>query len=254
MADQDRTPEFRALFHFHRELRDFFADPGAAISIKYDFDGKPSVKDAIEAIGVPHTEVDSIIVNGTSAGFGYHLKDGDAVSVYPASFSPEIPQKVSLRGEPRPSFVVDVNLGKLARLLRMLGFDAAYRNDYTDHEIAELAERESRIVLTRDRRLLRFKVIEHGYWLRSDYPAMQVKEVIRRFGLNPVIKPFNRCLVCNGVIVPTEKGKVLEMLEPKTRLYYDEFYVCSDCGKIYWKGSHYKHMNTVLDGIRRSPV
>jgi len=242
-------PEYRAFFHFYRELRDFLADPGASISIKYDFDGKPSVKDAIEAIGVPHTEVDSIVVNGAPAGFGYHLKDGDAVFVYPATLNPEIPAKVPLRGETPATFVVDVNLGKLARLLRMLGFDAAYRNDYTDHEIAGLAANEGRIVLTRDRRLLRFRAIEHGYWLRSDDPRMQVKEVITRFGLNHSIKPFNRCLECNGVIVPVAKERVIERLEPRTKLYYDEFYICTDCGKIYWKGSHYEYMNETLENL-----
>ena len=242
-------PENRAHFHFHRELRGFFADPGAAISLKYDFDGKPSVKDAVEAIGVPHTEVDSIVVNGTPVGFGYHLKDGDAVSVYPASFSPEIPERVALRGAPRPSFVVDVNLGKLARRLRMLGFDAAYRNDYTDHEIAGLAASEDRIVLTRDRRLLRFRIITHGYWLRSDEPRTQVKEVLGRFGYYPLVKPFNRCLECNGVIVPVEKAEVFDRLEPKTKLYYDEFSICTDCGKVYWKGSHYDRMKETLDGL-----
>lgn len=240
-------PEYRAFFHFHSELRDFFADPGAAISLKYDFDGKPSVKDAIEAMGVPHTEVDSIVVNGSSVGFGCHLKDGDAVSVYPASLSPEIPGKVALRGEPRPSFVVDVNLGKLARRLRMLGFDAAYRNDYADHEIAGLAEREGRIVLTRDRRLLRFRIIEHGYWLRSDDPNRQISEVIKRYVLSPLVKPFKRCLVCNGVINPVEKEKVFDRLEPRTKIYYKDLYICSGCGKIYWKGSHYEHMNETLE-------
>jgi len=244
-------PEQRAHFHFHRELRDFFADRGTAISVKYDFDGKPSVKDAIEAIGVPHTEVDSIVVNGTPAGFGYHLGDGDAVSVYPASFSPEIPEKVTLRGAPPTSFVVDVNLGKLARRLRMLGFDAAYRNDYTDHEIAGLAASEDRIVLTRDRRLLRFRVIEHGCWLRSDDPGVQISEVIKRYGLSPVIKPYKRCLVCNGVIEPVEKYKVIERLEPRTKIYYDEFYNCSGCGKIYWKGSHYEQMNKTIGIFRK---
>lgn len=247
-------PEYSAHFHFHQELRDFFTDPGTAVSVKYDFDGKPSVKDAIEAIGVPHTEVDSIVVNGASVGFAYHLRNGDAVSVYPSSLSPEMPARVALREEPRPSFIVDVNLGKLARLLRMLGFDAAYRNDYTDHEIAGLAGSEGRILLTRDRRLLRFRVITHGYWLRSDDPGMQVKEVLRRFGFYPLVRPFNRCLECNGAIVPTEKDFILDRLEPKTRLYYDEFFICADCGKIYWKGSHYDHMKEKLDSIIQRKV
>lgn len=243
-------PEYRAYFHFHHELRDFFAEPGTAISVEYGFDGKPSVKDAIEAIGVPHTEVDTIVVNGSPVGFGYHLRDGDAVSVYPASFVPELPVRVALRGEPRLAFVVDVNLGKLARLLRMLGFDAAYRNDFSDHDIAELAANEGRTVLTRDRRLLRFRVIEHGYWLRSDDPSVQIGEVIKRYGLSPVIRPFKRCLVCNGVIEPVEKEKVIERLEPKTRIYYEDFYICSGCGKIYWKGSHYEQMNERLEFFR----
>ncbi len=240
-------PENRALFHFHRELRDFFPDPGTSFPIRYGFDGKPSVKDSIEALGVPHTEVDSIVVNGSSVGFGCHLKDDDEVSVYPASFSPEIPGKVALRGEPRPSFVVDVNLGKLARRLRMLGFDAAYRNDYADHDIAGLAGREGRIVLTRDRRLLRFRIIEHGYWLRSDDPNRQISEVIKRYALSLLIKPFKRCLVCNGVIKPVEKDKVIDRLEPRTKIYYEDFYICSGCGKIYWKGSHYEHMNETVE-------
>lgn len=243
-------PEYRAYFHFHRELRDFFAEPGEALSVQYGFDGKPSVKDAIEAVGVPHTEVDTIVVNGSSVGFGYHLTDGDAVSVYPASFVPELPARVALRGEPRPAFVVDVNLGKLARLLRMLGFDAAYRNDFNDHEIAELAASERRTVLTRDRRLLRFRVIEHGYWLRSDDPSVQIGEVIKRYGLSPVIRPFKRCLVCNGVIEPVEKEKVIDRLEPRTKIYYEDFYICSGCGKIYWKGSHYEHMISILEDIK----
>jgi len=239
-------PEYRAYFHFHHELSDFFTEPDTALSVQYGFDGKPSVKDAIEALGVPHTEVDAIVVNGAPVGFGYHLADGDAVSVYPSSFGPGLPSAVALRGKPRPLFVVDVNLGKLARLLRMLGFDAAYRNDFNDREIAELAAGEGRIVLTRDRRLLRFKVIEHGYWLRSDDPAEQIREVAKRYALSSIIKPFKRCLVCNGVIEPVEKEKVIERLEPRTKIYYDEFYSCSGCGKIYWKGSHYEHMNETL--------
>jgi uncharacterized protein len=156
-------PGQRALFHFYGELRDFFPGPAMEYPIRYGFDGNPSVKVAIEAIGVPHTEVDTIVVNGTSVGFGYHLNDGDEVSVYPVSLPPSVSPKVCLRGKPSPRFIVDVNLGKLARLLRMLGFDAKYGNDYTDHEVAGLAEKEGRIVLSRDRRLLRFKAIVHGY-------------------------------------------------------------------------------------------
>ena len=134
-------PEYRAYFHFHHELSDFFTEPHTALSVHYGFDGKPSVKDAIEALGVPHTEVDAIVVNGASVGFGYHLADGDAVSVYPASFDPGLSSTVALRGKPRPLFVVDVNLGKLARLLRMLGFDAAYDQARHTLDVARLTVR-----------------------------------------------------------------------------------------------------------------
>lgn len=241
-----------ALFHFYGELRDFFPDPATEFPLHYGFDGNHSVKDAIEAIGVPHTEVDTIVVNETSVGFGYHMKDGDEVSVYPVSVGLSVSSKVSLRGEPSPRFIVDVNLGKLARLLRMLGFDAEYRNDYTDHEVAGLAEKDGRIVLSRDRRLLRFKAIVHGYWLRSDNPRMQIREVLNRFGLYTQIKPFNRCLECNGVIVSVEKEKILKKLESKTILYFDDFFVCADCGNIYWKGSHYDQMNETLENLKDS--
>ena len=180
------------------------------------------------------------------------MKDRDEVSVYPVSVTPSVSSKVYLRSEPSTRFIVDVNLGKLARLLRMLGFDAVYMNDYTDHEVAGLAGKESRIVLSRDRRLLRFKTIVHGYWLRSDDPRIQIGEVLRRFGLYTLIKPFNRCLECNGVIVPVEKDKILERIEPKTILYFNDFFICSDCGKIYWKGSHYDHMNETLENLKDS--
>ena len=242
----------KALFHFYGELCDFFPGSDSGYTRGYVFDGNPSVKDAIEAIGVPHTEVNAIVVNGASVGFGYHLNDGDRIYVYPVSLNPAVQSKVSLRSEPSPRFIVDANLGKLARLLRMLGFDAVYRNDFTDHDVAALADKKGRIVLSRDRRLLRFKVIAHGYWLRSDDPPVQIREVIKRFGLQSLIKPFNRCLECNGVIESVEKESILERLEPKTILYFDDFFTCSECGKIYWKGSHYDHMNETLEMLKKS--
>lgn len=246
--------EHTALFEFHNELKDFLPDYAKGVPVRYEFDGKPSIKDSIEAIGIPHTEVDLITVNGKSVGFDYHLKDGDRAAVYPVSHSVDISPRVRLRDKPVPVFIVDVNLGKLARLLRMAGFDAVFRNNYNDHDVARLAQEENRIVLTRDRRLLRHKIITHGYWVRSFDPGQQLIEVLGRFDLWVNINPFNRCLDCNGVIEPVPKEDILDQLEPRTILYYDEFYKCSDCGKIYWKGSHYDHMNRVLGNLRNSSV
>jgi len=147
-----------------------------------------------------------------------------------------------------PRFVLDVNLGKLAKLLRMLGFDCLYRNDYHDPEIADIAAIEQRVVLTRDRRLLFAKRIEHGYWVRSVEVERQVDEVLLRYALHGKIKPFARCLRCNGALAPVAKADVLDRLEPKTKRYYQTFYRCGDCWQIYWQGSHIDHM------LRRFPT
>ncbi len=244
--------EYSAYFRFHGELNDFLPHSARDKQVHYEFDRNPSIKDSIEAIGVPHTEVNQIIVNGDSVGFGYHMAEGDDVSVYPVSINVDISPRVKLREEPVHIFIVDVNLGKLARLLRMAGFDSEFRNNYNDHDVARLAHTENRIVLTRDRRLLRHKIITHGYWIRSFEPRRQFVEVLDRFGLWSEISPFNRCLECNGIIEPISKEDVIDQLEPRTVLYYDEFFRCADCGNIYWKGTHFDHMNSVLEEIQNS--
>ena len=244
------VPCYKALFQFRGDLNDFLPLRYKNQTVQYGFERNPSVKDSIEAIGVPHTEVDLIVVNGTSVGFDYHLRDGDQASVYPVFNGIDISPRVILRDKPEPFFIADVNLGKLAKLLRMCGFDTVYSNKYTDRDVALIASQESRIVLTRDRRLLKQSIITHGYWVRSTRPYEQVDEILRRYELVSVVKPFNRCLECNGLIEPVEKNEIIESLEPKTVKYFDEFYECSACGKIYWKGSHYDHMNEFLGNLK----
>lgn len=146
-------------------------------------------------------------------------------------------------------FIADVHAGKLATALRMLGFDCAYKNNLGKEEIAAIAEKENRIVLTRDAGLLKNKKVGRGYWLQSQMPDAQLKEVMMQFKLNGKTRPFTRCLECNGLVVPVEKGKVQAALPPKTILYFNEFYQCSGCGKVYWKGSHYEHMLTKIEGV-----
>ena len=234
----------RATFRFYAELNDFLPPEVDGRELEYGFNGNPSVKDAIEAQGVPHAEVELILVGGASVGFDHHLRGGERFAVYPVFESFDVGGLVKVREAPLRDnrFVVDVNLGKLARWLRLLGFDTFYRNDFADAEVVRVAARESRIVLTRDRRLLHHKAITHGYWVRSVDPEQQVHEVVRRFQLEASIAPFHRCLPCNGPIHRVEKAAVLERLEPKTRRYYDEFYRCDDCGKVYWKGPHFAHL------------
>lgn len=253
-----------AYFRFYEELNDFLPVELQKHDVAYSFKGHPGIKDPIEALGVPHSEIELIVVNGESVGFSYQLQNKDRVSVYPMFEGLDITPLVLLRDKPlrRTAFVLDVNLGKLARLLRLCGFDTQYRNDYSDRDVVNIGVGEHRIILTRDRRLLYHKTITHGYWIRSLCPDDQLKEVLQRFDLSRQVRPFHRCIECNGKIESVEKATILDLLEPLTRKYYQDFNRCVDCGKVYWKGSHYDHMASRLNllvhsrdsGIALSPV
>ena len=233
-----------ASFRFYEELNDFLPPEHQKATIEYRFRDNPGIKDPIEALGIPHSEVELIVVNGNSVGFDYRLQHNDRVSVYPVFESFDVTPLIRLRDKPlrNPAFIVDVNLGKLARWLRMLGFDTLWRNDYDDAQIVSQATENGRIILTRDRRLLYHKRITHGYWVRAVKPALQINEVLARLNLERLVRPFHRCIACNGLIHPVAKDDIDHLLEPLTRKYYEEFYQCGACGKVYWKGSHYEHM------------
>lgn len=243
--------EHEAAFRFYEELNDFLPLHRRKKTIPYAFSGHPGIKDAIEALGVPHTEVDLIVVNSESVGFDYQLADGDRAAVYPAFESMDISPITKLRDAPlrKTAFILDVHLGRLARILRMLGFDVLYRNDYDDPEIIRIGLEEHRIILTRDRRMLFNKSITHGHWLHSTNSAEQAREVLERFDLHRQIRRFLRCPLCNGLLQAVKKEAVLEQLEPLTKKYYTEFYQCPDCLKLYWKGSHYDRIVDKLNGI-----
>ncbi|QHI69441.1 Mut7-C RNAse domain-containing protein [Tichowtungia aerotolerans] len=246
--------EHMAQFRFYEELNDFLPPDQRKEAVNYSFNGCPAIKDPIEAMGVPHTEVELIIVNGESVGFEYRLRVGDRVAVYPVCESLDVLPLVRLRPEPlrRTAFVLDVHLGKLARILRLLGFDVLYRNDFNDEEIIRISLAEHRIILTRDRPMLFNKIITHAHWLHSTDAEEQAVEVLQRFDLFGRVQMFHRCPVCNGFVQPVEKEHVLDRLEPLTKKYYDLFFKCSDCGKIYWQGTHYDRILQRLERIRRS--
>lgn len=211
-----------AYFRFYAELNDFLPPEKRQTSFPYAFAGKPAVKDSIEAIGAPHTEVDLIITNGKAVGFDYHLRDRDRVSVYPVFERLDITPLLRLREKPlrKTKFILDVHLGKLARYLRMLGFDTFYRNDYEDAQIVRISVADRRIILTRDQGLLKNGAVTHGTWLRSTSPRTQVREVLQRFDLFAQIKPFARCMVCNGKIERVDKEAVASRLPAESASYY----------------------------------
>lgn len=235
-------------FRFYEELNDFLPVAQRQTTLEYRFKGSPGIKDPIEALGIPHTEVDLIVVNAQSVGFNYRLQDGDRVAVYPVFESFDITPLARLQERPLRStaFVLDVNLGKLARRLRMLGFDTDYHNRNADADLVRISVAERRILLTRDRRLLFHKLITHGYWVRAIEPDAQVVEVMNRFDLYRAVKPFHRCLDCNGLIERVNKQDIVDQLQPLTKKHYDEFYRCARCAKVYWQGSHVEHMNQTL--------
>ncbi len=243
-----------AKFRFYEELNDFLPLDKRKKVFSYDFEGNPSVKDAVEAIGVPHIEIDLILANSKSVVFSYHLQDCDMISVYPVFESMDISNVTHLREKPlrEPKFILDVHLGKLARYLRLLGFDTLYETDYKDSRIEKIAQTQNHTILTRDVSILKIKSVTHGYWIRSQHPVEQLTEVIRRFDLNSNIKPFSRCTVCNGIVEKVTKESVMNRLQPKTKLYYEEFYQCESCKKVYWKGSHYDNMKNFIETLRKN--
>ncbi|MDD5463241.1 MAG: Mut7-C RNAse domain-containing protein [Methylococcales bacterium] len=236
--------EHIAEFRFYGELNDFLPLRQRQQTLIYRFSGHPGIKDPIEVLGAPHPEVEMIVVNGQLVGFDYQLQANDRVAVYPAFKNRDFALLVKLRENisPNPRFILDVNLGKLAKFMRLLGFDSLYRNDYRDKDVINIAVNEQRIVLTRDRRLLYFKNINHGYWVREVKAENQIDEILGRFDLYGSIHPFTRCLACNGILESVTKEEVLYRLEPKTRLYYEIFSRCIECQRIYWRGSHMENM------------
>ena len=244
-------PPSEATFRFYAELNDFLSLERRKVEIPYRFHVAPSVKDAIEALGVPHVEVDLILVNGASVGFDHRLRDRDRVSVYPVFESLDISPVVRLREAPlrRPVFVVDVHLRRLARFLRLLGFDALHSNDFEDPELVEISAGEGRILLTRDRQLLKHGRVTHGYWVRSTDPIEQAREVVRRFDLTDGVRPFSRCPACNGLLEPVDKEAVADEIPPKTARWLDEYVRCDGCGKLYWRGTHFERLERLVDRI-----
>jgi uncharacterized protein with PIN domain len=233
-----------AWFRFYEELNDFLPASRRKQSFPFTFMGSPSVKDVIESLGVPHVEVDLILVNGISVSFSCKVNDKDLISVYPVFESLDISGVTHLRDKPlrEVKFIPDVHLGKLVKYLRLCGFDTYYDKNINDDEIISISVSDKRIILTRDRGLLKNKRVTHGYWIRSSYPGDQFREVYRRFGLQSGLKLFTRCMECNGILEEVRKDRISVHLLPKTRKYYRDFRRCPGCNRIYWEGSHYEKM------------
>jgi len=240
-----------ARLRFYAELNEFLFPDHRARAFDYEFWVEPSVKDVIESCGVPHTEVELVLANGVSVGFEYRVRDGDRISVYPMFEAMDVRPLVRVRPEPlrQIRFVLDTHLGRLARYLRMLGFDAVYRADAADEELASISVSERRILLTRDRGLLMRRVVTHGHYVPSTSPRLQLADVVEQYDLRNAIQPFTRCMRCNGVLEGATKESVAGQVPDSILNRHERFLHCPDCGRFYWEGSHLRRMREFIAAV-----
>jgi uncharacterized protein len=243
----------RAFFRFYAELNDHLPPNQRYQSIEKSFLAPASVKDLIESLGIPHTEVDLILVNGESVDFSRQIRNGDRIAVYPVFEALDITPVLRLRPEALrdPKFVLDVHLGRLAAYLRMLGFNTAYTNSASDPELVRISVEQGRILLTRDRGLLKHSAVTHGYWLRETDSRRQTAEVVSRFDLARSLRPFTRCMACNAPLRSVLKSEVVSRVPPRAAKAYSDFQECPGCHRVYWQGTHYQRMLRWVEQLTR---
>lgn len=245
-----------ATFRFYEELNDFLA-PGRR---KREFDcpcaRAATTKHMIEALGVPHTEVELVLVNGESVGFDRVLQEGDRVAVYPKCESLDITSLLRVRDHPLrvTRFVADVHLGGLARLLRMAGFDTRYDTQFSDEEIAAMSAHEDRIVLTRDRGLLMRREITHGCYVRALKPSSQLREIVDRLDLIGSMHPCTLCLHCNAPLDGIDKSRLKALVPADLLARYDSFATCKVCRRVFWEGVHWQRMRALLEDVTENKL
>ena len=222
---------------FVPELRLFLSARNRSGAARVTPDGTSSLGHVVTSLGVPLTEVGVLRVGGAAVDPVYRLAPGDIVDVAVA------PRPQRAPTDP-PRFLLDVHLGSLARRLRLLGVDTAYRNSADDQELAEQAARERRVLLSRDRGLLRRRAVRHGAYVRGQRTDDQLADVLDRFA--PPLRPWTRCTACNGDLRTVAKADVLDLLEPGTRRSYDDFARCATCGRVYWRGAHHARLRKVV--------
>ncbi|MEJ2400755.1 MAG: Mut7-C RNAse domain-containing protein [Xanthomonadales bacterium] len=248
MTDDERhvRPQRHASFRFYAELNDFLPEARRQARFTYSFSGTPALRDAIQALGVPHTAIDLVVVDGRSVDFSHRLRGGEQVAVYPVFERLDIGPVTRLRPAPlrRTRFVLDESLGKLARYLRMFGFDTLWLPDCSDRDLIDRALAEGRIILTRDVDLLKHRRVTHGYWLRHVHAEEQLEEVLLALDLLGQQRPFSRCMACNGELAPVADKARLTEIDPDILARFETFHRCRDCGRIYWPGSHFDRMRS----------
>ncbi len=241
---------YKASFQFFGQCQDFIGEDLHDKPIEYAFNDKPSIKDAVEALGVPHPELGAIKVNQHYVDFNYALNDGDEVSVFPLPYQDE---SVALLYMPKQgaTFLLDVHLGGLARYLRIAGFNCLFETkDHGDALLAEVAAKENLTLLTRDIGLLKRAKVKYARWVRNVLPEAQFKEIVEHYQLAGQFKPMTRCVKCNGAINSVTKQSVKDEVPKGVLEWQDDFSRCNCCEQVYWKGTHYDKINDILANVR----
>jgi len=240
-----------ATFRFYEELNDFLPLERRKAEFRCGFKGRESVKDRIEALGVPHTEVDLILVNGVSVDFGYILQDRDRVSVYPVFESLDIHDVTHLRDLPlrETRFIADVNIGDIVKYMRALGLDVYCNPTLSPREIIRISREEKRTILTKSRKLLKHRDVIRGIFIRPGTTVEQIRGIIDFLSLRGGMALFSRCLACNSSLVRVTKESVFDRVPPKARAFHEDYSYCSGCDRIYWQGSHFARIQKVVDEI-----
>jgi uncharacterized protein len=241
---------FKVRLRFHGDLNFFLASKAGDAVIERALAEKTSIKDVIESCGVPHPEVDLILVDEDPVGFDQTLAKDAKVEVFSVENRDTVRTEKRLQTIGISRFVADGHLGGLTRNLRLLGFDIAYDQNADDRQLLNVMAYENRALLTRDRRLLMHAIVQHGYYPRSQNADEQTVEVVRRFDLSELIAPFTRCLRCNALLEQTAKAEIIDKLEPLTKIHYDQFRRCPGCKQIYWSGSHFPKLQKRIEEIR----
>ncbi len=237
-----------ATFRFYEELNEFLAPGRRRREFSAPCARAATTRHMIEALGVPHTEVELILLNGESVGLDVPLREGDRVAVYPKFEAFDVTPLLRVRAGPlrETRFVADVHLRPLALLLRMMGFDTLYDNGFADDEIERIAAAQGRIVLTRDRDLLKRRGVTHGCYLHAPRAEQQLRELFERLDLARSARPFTLCPRCNAPLRDAAKSEVEDRLPTGVGERYERFRACGTCGRVFWEGAHWQRLREQL--------
>ncbi|MFC1744959.1 Mut7-C RNAse domain-containing protein [Candidatus Riflebacteria bacterium] len=240
-----------AILRFYGELNYFLPDSVWHRPFYYSFYENPTFSDLMDSFKIPPEKIGLLLLDGEVVELSCPLKEGSRATFYPRFQNIDISEEISASKKPvvSPRFILPLNLGKLTKYLRMLGFDSICEPDFIPGKVDVLAMQEGRVLLSRSKKFAARKLYAECYVVKSEQPAIQVREVVNRFNLMPLVKYFQRCLKCNSPLKVMEKSEIYSRLLPYIRKNFNLFFICPGCDRVYWMGTHYKKMKEKIETI-----